>query len=100
MPTSINFVRNSIKVSKNLIKRAQITSNIQFPFGVCLTNVKYGENSIQCTSCDKWIHLNCTNMTLQQFYDIIEDNKKNPDLIDTADRHCPKCTFPFYDLTI
>ena len=38
-------------------------------------------------------------MTLQQFYDIIEDNKKNPDLIHTAEWDCPKCTFPFYDLT-
>ena len=99
MPTSIDFVRNSIKVSKNLMRRAKITSNLQFSCGVCLTDVKYGEHSIQCTSCDKWIRLNCTNMTLLQFDDIIEDNKKNPDLIHTAEWHCPKSTFPFYDLT-
>ena len=36
----------------------------------------------------KWIHLNCMNITLEQFYEIIEDNNL-----------CPKCTFPFYDIT-
>ena len=58
-----------------------------------------GENSIQCTSCDNWFHLYCTNLTLHQFYDILENINKNPDLIDTDEWLCLRYTFPFHDLT-
>ena len=99
MPTSIDFVRNSIKACKNIKRRDNTTSKVQFPCGMCLSNVNYGENSIHCTSCDNWFHLYCTNLTLHQFYDILENNNKNPDLIDTDEWLCLRCTFPFHDLT-
>ena len=38
-------------------------------------------------------------MTIQQFYDMIADNNTDPARIDIEEWLCPKCTFPFYELT-
>ena len=39
MPTSIDFVRNSIKACKDIKRRVNTTSKLQFPCGMCLSNV-------------------------------------------------------------
>ena len=38
----------------------------------CLSN---RQNSLCCTICDQWVHLNCTNLTLQQFQSLTDSEK-------------------------
>ena len=37
----------------------------KFPCGVCQKNVS--NNSIQCDSCDSWVHFKCSNLTIAEY---------------------------------
>ena len=50
----------------------------------CRSNV---QNSICCTLCDEWVHLNCTDLTLEQF-----NHYTSPDNLKDA-YYCVNCMF-------
>ena len=41
--------------------------DIDFPCSVCNLCVDNDQNSICCDNCDLWVHLDCTDLTLDQF---------------------------------
>ena len=38
-----------------------------FPCSVCAGNVTWGDKSVQCCTCSKWIHLRCSQHSLSKF---------------------------------
>ena len=89
MPVPINFLVENLK-SPN--KNTLTNPKLKFPCGVCFKNVNYNNPSIQCTSCSHWIHIKCTDITIEKYNEMIERNILNPDLVENEPWICPKCT--------
>ena len=96
MPVPIDFIIKSLNVS-NTIKSL---SNPKFPCRVCRKNVNYNNRSKQCTYCHYWIHVKCTDMSVQEHN--IQLSQKQTDITESKQLTCPKCTmwnnaemFPF-----
>ena len=79
---------------------------VEFPCGICNFEVKHNDKSILCTECDKWAHIRCTDVTVEQYRDMQQRNRENPGLIETESWECLKCVmdkrakiFPFMFLS-
>ena len=59
-------------------------SNVTCP--CCEKDCTVTQNSINCSCCNRWIHLNCTSLSIEQF-----QNLSKPDL----DYNCNYCLYPF-----
>ena len=101
MPTPIDFIVECIKTSVDE-KSYRKQPSLKWPCSVCNRNVNYNNPSIQCTSCTLWTHIKCTDMTLDEYNDIIDRNNLNSDLIESESWSWSKCTlihnaelFPF-----
>ena len=57
--------------------------NWKYPCVVCSVGVKSNQKGICCDSCDRWIHLKCTNHSLSEYNAFCE----NPSL----PYYCPDC---------
>ena len=51
-------------------------SNSQYPCLVCQISVQDDHDSVCCDFCDKWVHIECTDMTPDQFFDYCNDPDK------------------------
>ena len=74
-----NCQSNSVSINENSFSVAN-----EYPCPVCTKGVE-DEDSICCSICEKWVHLDCTNLTPSQFK-FLNDNG------DEA-FYCPKCQF-------
>ena len=41
--------------------------------------------------CDKWAHIRCTEVSVEQYRDMQQRNRDDPDLIDTENWLCIRC---------
>ena len=96
MPVPIDFIIKSLNDSNTIKSR----SNPKFPCGVCRKNVNYNNPSKQCTHCLYWIHVKCTDMSVQDHSNQL--CQKQTDVTESEHWTCPKCTllnnaemFPF-----
>ena len=55
----------------------------KYPCTKCEKACRNGQNSIECDGCQKWTHLKCTNLTIQAFIDLSQDQQ--------ATWHCATC---------
>ena len=103
MPTPIQFVIESVRVTKN-VKKNQLksTAKIQSLCGVCWKNVLYNQPSLHCDMCLHTIHIKCTDMTSPEYHTITVRNEQNPEPNENQQWYCPKCNvlqkaehFPF-----
>jgi len=54
----VNMNKTKVMISG---KQQKVTQKVaKWPFGVCHTGA--GNNSIQCTSCQKWVHRKCSGI--------------------------------------
>ena len=61
-------MRVNINKTKVMISGEQqtVTQNVvRWPYGVCGRGI--GNNSIQCTSCQKWIHGKCSGIKCSMY---------------------------------
>ena len=67
LPVKSNTLTSNKKVNK-LNKISFRTINYKYPCLVCLGPCKEKcQDSIQCTLCDEWVHLKCSDLTFKQF---------------------------------
>ncbi len=102
MSTPIDFLISSI--NNNNLKKFPIKNynNIKYPCGICSHDVKHNDKAIQCAECEFWVHINCNDITVQEYKDLIQRQKNNPNLIQDEIWVCLKCNmsimseyFPF-----
>ena len=77
-------------------------SKLKYPCGICSKNVNYNNPSIECTCCSYWVHIKCTDRTIDEYNSQIDRNFLNPELIESEPWICSKCmitinaeNFPF-----
>ena len=87
MPVPIDFIVENLKSQTN-----KHHPKLKFPCGACVKNVNYNNPSILCISCTHWIHIKCTDTTIEGYNDMMERNKSNPDLIENEPWIGPKCS--------
>ena len=87
---AVNLIKKCIRHNNTPLDNNINTPPI-FPCGICNYEVKHNDKSILCSQCDKWAHIRCTEISLEQYREIQQRNKENPDLIDTEDFLCLKC---------
>ena len=51
--------------------------NWKYPCIVCDKPVKTNQKGIECNTCNKWVHLKCTNLTQPQ-YTFLEQHENEP----------------------
>ncbi len=56
------------------------TSNLKFPCGICKNSVKHNHESILCDQCNKWIHIECNDISISE-YKILQNEPVNKQLI-------------------
>ena len=54
----------------------EIKSRAKFPCGYCTKNVNTNQKALQCHQCQKWIHIKCNDLTVDEYL-IIKDNLSN-----------------------
>jgi len=54
----VNMNKTKVMISGQWQKVTQKT--VRWPYGVCSRGI--GNNSIQCTSCQKWVHRKCSGI--------------------------------------
>ena len=98
MPVPIDFIIKSLNASITLKSR----SNPKFPCGICSQNVNYNNPSKQCSLCHYWIHVKCTDISVEEHSNPIQSNQNQPDVTENKQWIRPKCTitkntemFPF-----
>ena len=82
-PIAIDFLLNSIKNS-NLKNKAVKSNSTKFPCGICSYEVKHNDKAILCSECQLWIHINCNDISADDYKDLIQRNNLNPNLIHAA----------------
>ena len=55
----------------------------KFPCSICNFDVKHNDKAIFCTSCEKWAHIRCTDISVEEYRKMQMDNLENPDLDET-----------------
>ena len=60
-------------------------NSCEYPCTVCAKNVRDTDSAIQCDGCQFWCHLQCANLTIQQYEDLSES-----DVV----WECPACIKP------
>ena len=96
MTVSVDYIVGCLKnPSKN-------HSKLKYPCGICSKNVNYNNPSIECTCCSYWVHIKCTDKTIDEYNSQIDRNFLNPELIVSEPWICSKCmitinaeNFPF-----
>ena len=53
----VNMNKTKVMISG---ERKKVRQNVRWPCGVCSKGV--GSNSLQCTSCQKWVHKKCSEI--------------------------------------
>ena len=102
MSPPIDFLLTSIKNS-NLKKVPLASSNsTKYPCGICSHEVKHNDKAILCSECLLWVHINCNDITTDEYKSLIQKNKLNPNLIEDEKWVCLNCNmslmaeyFPF-----
>jgi len=59
----INMIKTKVMISgewQKVMQKAVMQKAVRWPCGVCGRGV--GNNSIQCTSCQKWVHRKCSGI--------------------------------------
>ena len=92
MPTPIDFIVECIIKATDVKKSKPKHPNLTWLCGVCYKNVNYNNPSIECTLCKHWTHIKCTDITLDEYNNLIDRNNSNPSLIEDEPWICPKCT--------
>ena len=88
--TSTDFLIKSLKNCKEaLIKNTD--KECKYPCGICKNDVKHNDKSILCSTCNKWIHIVCNGITLEDYKARQKRNRDNPDLIMSETWECLKC---------
>ena len=59
--------------------------------GACKKSVTKRQWSIQCKTCENWLHKKCTNMTTEE---IKNDETQNWTCIEWIERQCPRLLYP------
>ena len=90
LPVQIVRSKNSI-LPKPITRIAPQPKNYKFPCIVCSSPCKTSQDSIQCTWCDDWVHLKCTNLSYEKFIEHC-DNEDKP-------YHCDVCEFGSFPST-
>ena len=92
--TPIDSVISSIRHNRlrlNSLKNKNHNQNIEFPCGICNFEVKHNDKSILCSSCQLWIHIKCSNISVAQYKEFQDRNRDNPELIENESWTCQKC---------
>ena len=93
MVNPTDLIRKSIKHNKNnrSLLRKKFEKTPEFPCGICEYDVKHNDKSILCSGCNKWVHIRCTEVSVDQYRDMQQRNLDNPDLIESEFWTCLKC---------
>ena len=89
--TAADFIRNSIRQNNEHDKVSKVTKVPKFPCGICNLDVKHNDKSILCSECDKWAHIHCTEVSIEQYKDMQQRNREFPDLVEAESWLCIKC---------
>ena len=69
------------------------TMNYKYPCQNCLGPCKKGQDSIQCTVCDNWVHQKCTDLSYAKFLEYcLPENSEKP-------YYCENCEFGSTQIT-
>ena len=66
-------------------------NKVKFPCSICKFDVKNNDKSIQCTTCEFWVHIRCNGITVNEYIERQVRNRDNPDLIGNELWSCMKC---------
>ena len=90
MSPPIDFLLTSLK-NANLKKVSPKSNSTKYPCGICSHEVKNNDKAILCSECHLWIHINCNDITVDQYKSLIQRNKLNPNLIEEENWICLNC---------
>ena len=45
----------------------EIKSRAKFPCGYCTKNVNTNQKALQCHQCQRWIHIKCNDLTVDEY---------------------------------
>jgi len=86
--TPTDFLIDSIR-THNLTNQNVI--EVKFPCGICNYEVKHNNKAILCSTCDKWIHIKCNGISIDEYKIRLNNNRDNPDLTENEIWECLKC---------
>ena len=66
-------------------------NKVKFPCSICNFDVKNNDKSIQCTTCEFWVHIRCNGISVDEYKERQKRNRGNPELIDGELWSCMKC---------
>ena len=90
MSDPADFIRKCIRHNNTTLKNI-LNKPPKFPCGICNHEVKHNDKSILCTMCDKWAHIRCTEVSVEQYREMQLRNRDDPVLIDTENWLCIRC---------
>ena len=95
MTNPADFLRKSIQHNNSLLLNKKLAPNItkkpEYPCAICNCDVKHNDKSILCSSCDKWAHIRCTDVSVNEYREMQLRNRDNPELIENESWICLKC---------
>ena len=101
--TTTDIIIRSIQHNRAILNNNNnVNENIEYPCGLCSYQVKHNDKAIFCTSCELWIHIRCNGITVDEYRELQQRNRDNPDLIVNESWSCFNCVmnkrsefFPF-----
>ena len=89
MANSIEFIKNSIRYNRAL--RSHHDQLPEYPCGICDFDVTHNDKSIECSKCSKWIHIRCSDVSAEEYREMQQRNRNNPELVEEEEWICVKC---------
>ena len=87
MSSTTDYLIESIKA----INLNNKNKPVKFPCSICNCEVKNNDKSIQCTTCELWVHIKCNGISVEEYTKRQHRNRDNPELEDGELWSCMKC---------
>ena len=89
----IKSIRNARQnnINKNNTSKENSNQKPKFPCSICNFEVKHNDKSIQCTTCEQWVHIKCNGITVNEYTERQQRNRDFPELVDTELWLCMMC---------
>ena len=82
MPSPCDFIVQSIRdalCNNSNISGSSNKAVPEFPCSICSFDVKHNHKAILCTCCDKWVHIKCNNISVDEYIKLQQQNRDNPE---------------------
>ena len=85
-----DLIKKCIIHNKNQ-KNKKPAKKPKFQCGICNFGVKHNDKAIFCTLCDKWSHISCSDVSIDEYRHMQLRNREVPTLVEKEKWTCMAC---------